>query len=192
MRIAECQVLLRAALGATRVAPLPGTVLAETGSAGLGMARAYLCDGTTFAEKDDPVNALASFYYAFGWLHCGAVHGTLVTEMPQPPCPFLGPLERLLPHHREKLAEKAGRYERLLNTARASVACAPDPATPSCRFATRILGVAEVSAGQGRWFLQARRLEDALATFSYGHGWIDAGAREGLFVITAERDIFTI
>ena len=192
MKIAECRLLLSTALAATRVAPLPGTVLGRTGSAELEIARAYLSDGTTFTNSGDPVNALASFYYAFGWLHCGAIHGTLITEMATPPCPFLGPLERLPDVHRMKLAEKAGRYERLLNTARTSVTCAPDPATPACLHATRILQVAETSAGRGRWLLQEGRGEDALASFSYGHGWLDAGVRAGLFGITAERDIFTV
>ena len=35
-------------------------------------------------------------------------------------------------------------------------------------------------------------MEDALASFSYGHGWLDAGVTAGFFHILAERDLFTV
>ncbi len=34
--------------------------------------------------------------------------------------------------------------------------------------------------------------EDALASFSYGHGWLDAGVTAGFFRIVAQRDLFTV
>jgi hypothetical protein len=192
MKIGECQVILHAALEKTRVAALPETVLGRTGQAEIGMARAYLSDGITFSETGDPVNALASFYYAFGWLHCGNASGTLITDMKTPPCPFISPCERLGAAYAGKLSEKTGRYNRLLDTARSSVIAAPDHSTPAHLFATRILHVAGTYSGCGRWLIREGRHEDALASFSYGHGWLDAGVREGLFTITAERDIFTV
>ncbi|NMB77571.1 MAG: DUF357 domain-containing protein [Methanomicrobiales archaeon] len=112
--------------------------------------------------------------------------------MNHPACPFLSPSERLPASCREKLAEKTHRYERLLNTARTSVTPAPDPSTPLFLLATRTLEVADAYAGRGAWLSGEDGLEDALAAFSYGHGWLDAGTRAGLFVIHAERDIFTV
>jgi hypothetical protein len=192
MKISECQVLLSAALDKTRAAPAAGTLLGRTAAAEQEMACAYLSDGRTFASSGDLVNALASFFYAFGWIHFGGVYGTLTTEMKTPPCPFLGPLERLPVTVHAKLCEKSQRYERLLLTARSSVNCAPDPSTPAYLLATRVLQIAETSAIRGGWLLSENRHEDALALFSYGHGWLDAGVSAGLYVITAERELFTI
>ena len=192
MKIAECQLILSAALGKTRITVPPGTALCTTAACELEMVRAYASDGADFVAKNDPVNALASFFYAFGWLHFGCVHGTLITDMQTPACPFTRPLERLCEEYREKLQEKSGRYERLLATARSSVTCAPDPSTPAYQLAARTLQVAETYTGQGRWLMQKGRTEDALANFSYGHGWLDAGVRAGLYGIIAERDLFTV
>jgi uncharacterized protein len=72
------------------------------------------------------------------------------------------------------------------------VTCAPDPSTPAYLLAVRVLMIAETYAGRGRWLRTKNRHEDALASFSYGHGWLDAGVRAGLFVIIAERDLFTV
>jgi hypothetical protein len=36
------------------------------------------------------------------------------------------------------------------------------------------------------------RFEDALACFSYGHGWLDAAIRAGLIRITGNREIFAV
>lgn len=192
MKAAELQILLSTALGNTRITALPGTTLGVTAAGQLEMARAYESDGATFAGSGDPVNALASYFYAFGWLHFGCGYGTLHTDMKNPPCPFMRPGERLPAGEREKLLEKAARYDRLLATARMSVTCAPDPSTPAHQFAVRVIQIAEVYGGTGRWLLKENRHEDALAHFSYGHGWLDAGVRAGLFAIMAERDLFTV
>jgi hypothetical protein len=52
--------------------------------------------------------------------------------------------------------------------------------------------VAVVYARRGNYFLKSGSLEDALASFSYGHGWLDAGVTAGFFHILAERDLFTV
>jgi hypothetical protein len=192
MKIEEFHLLISTSLKKTRITPLPGTPLGVTADGQLEMARAYASDGATFAVSGDGVNALASFFYAFGWLHFGCAYGTLITDMTTPPCPFTRPCRRLPEQAGGKLHEKAVRYERLLATAGSSVTCAPDPSTPLCLFATRTLQIADTSRGQGRWFLRAKREEEALAYFSYGHGWLDAGVRAGLFEIIAERELFTV
>jgi uncharacterized protein len=192
MKVSECQVLLSAGLGKTRSAVPSGTALGSIAAGELEMVRAYLSDGTGFSSSGDPVNALASFYYAFGWLHFGCAYGVLITDMKKPPCPFLGPSELFPAPVLEKLNEKAARYERLLDTAWRSVTCAPDPSTPAYRIAASTLLIAETYANHGRWLLNGNRQEDALAGFSYGHGWLDAAVRAGLFTVVAERDLFTI
>jgi hypothetical protein len=192
MKLQEYRVVLSSGLENTRSTAPVTTALGRTAAEELDMARSYLSDGTTFSAGDDPVNALASFFYAFGWLHFGCTYGALHTEMKLAPCPFISPCERLPERVCGKLTEKAERYERLLDTARSSVACAPDHSTPAYRLAVRVLQVAETYAGRGKWLQQERRHEDALAAFSYGHGWLDAGVRAGLFTIIAERELFTV
>jgi uncharacterized protein len=192
MKLREYQVLLSSSLDNTRSNAPDKTALGCTAAEGLEMARAYLCDGTTFFTRDDPVNSVASIFYAFGWLHFGCAYGALRTEMKITPCPFISPCERFPDRAWGKLAEKTERYKRLLNTARGAVTCAPDPTTPAYLLAVRVLQVAEIYADQGKLLQQEKRHEDALAAFSYGHGWLDAGVRAGLFVIVAERELFTV
>ena len=73
-----------------------------------------------------------------------------------------------------------------------SVKCAPDSATISHDFAERIFSVAAVYARRGDYLMKSGLHEDALASFSYGHGWLDAGVTAGFFRIVAERDLFTV
>jgi hypothetical protein len=191
MKITECQILFTATLSATRVSAPEGTHSNKIAALVLEMARAYESDGISFFVSGDPVNALAGFYYGSGWLHFGLSSG-LLTITTTPICPFRDPHEVLQPPFRAKLEEKAFRYAHLLDTALSSVKCAPDPATISHDFAERIFSVAVVYARRGDYLLKSGLCEDALASFSYGHGWLDAGVTAGFFRIVAERDLFTV
>jgi hypothetical protein len=44
----------------------------------------------------------------------------------------------------------------------------------------------------GRHFRAADDPVNALAAFSYGHGWLDAGVRMGLFAVPEGTDLFTV
>jgi hypothetical protein len=98
----------------------------------------------------------------------------------------------LEPPFRQKLEEKASRYAHLLDIARTSVRCAPDPATTSYDFSRRVLCIAGVYAKRGDFLAKTGNLEEALASFSYGHGWLDAGVTCGFFRIMEQRDLFTV
>jgi hypothetical protein len=191
MKITECQILFTTTLSRTSISSPENTHINKIAASVLEMARAYESDGITFFVSGDPVNALASFYYGFGWLHFGLSSG-LLTISTSPICPFWELHEVLQPPYRPKLEEKTCRYAHLLDTALASVKCAPDPATTSHGFAERIRSVAVVYAKRGDYYLKSGSLEDALASFSYGHGWLDAGVTAGFFRIVAERDLFTV
>jgi len=191
MKITECHILFTTTLSTTRIPAPESTPINKIAALILEMARAYESDGITFFVTGDPVNALASFYYGFGWLHFGLSSG-LLTVTPSPTCLFGEPLEVLQPSYRPKLEEKACRYAHLLDTALSSVECAPDPATTSHGFAERIHFVAGVYAKRGDYHVKSGSLEEALASFSYGHGWLDAGVTAGFFRIAAERDLFTV
>ncbi|MFA6224845.1 MAG: DUF357 domain-containing protein [Methanoregula sp.] len=192
MKIAECQEGLAAALVHTRSAAHPHTPLERQVFAVIEMAQAYQKDGTTFYAAGDLVNALAAFWYGAGWLHFGISSGLLIYKSGNLFCPFSGPSEKLPLPLVEKLREKTLRYERLLNTARSSVECAGELATVSNVFAGNVLFITALYGAQGARYHKAGAYEDALACFSYGHGWLDACVTCGYFRILAHHDIFTV
>ncbi|MEZ3114925.1 DUF357 domain-containing protein [Halobaculum sp. MBLA0147] len=63
--------MLAAALEAAEIAVPAGTPAHDGAVECREMAVSYLEDGEHFRENDDPVNALASFSYGYGWLDCG-------------------------------------------------------------------------------------------------------------------------
>jgi hypothetical protein len=191
MKTRRCLDLLATVLG-TATIPVPGkTPLYQSAEAVLVMARAYENDGRIFLISGDPLNALASAWYGSGWLHFGITYGFLEMSLPVG-CPFLSPCESLPPSFAQNLEEKTRRYQRLLDTARASVECAGEPATASNGFSKKVLFIAALYAAQGARYLGDGTYEDALACFSYGHGWLDAGVTSGLFLITDHHDLFTV
>jgi uncharacterized protein len=191
MKTEKCLDLL-ATLIETSAIPAPeNTPLFRSAEAVLVMARAYESDGRSFHRSGDPVNALASAWYGSGWLHFGIMSGLLEVGLPAG-CPFLSPCETLPSSFDGKLGEKTLRYQRLLDTARASVVCCGEDSTETRRFSEKVLVIAAVYAAQGSRYLMAGSSEDALACFSYGHGWLDAGVTAGLFTITDNHDLFTV
>jgi len=193
MKIQECQVLLADSLGCVASCPPEHSPYGITAATIIRMARAYECDGTSFLAGEDPVNALAAFLYAFGWLHCGAASGLLgAQEGKSLPCPFTGTFDPVPAAQSGKRDEKTSRYARLLETALVSVSPAPDPATPLHAFAREIQFISNIYLYRGRYLAAGRHNEDALACFSYGHGWLDTGVQAGLFTIHANRAIFTV
>ncbi|MDN7024136.1 DUF357 domain-containing protein [Methanoculleus sp. FWC-SCC1] len=156
----------------------------------LEMAAAYHADGCTFFSGGDPVNALASFAYGLGWLDAGLALG-LVRCGAEPPSPdeIGAAVPAALADH---LSEKTHRYERMLAEAAVSVEIAPDPASPLHRAAEECIAAAGRGLAGGRARLRENDSPGALARFSYGYGWLDAGVRAGLLRVTRRRDLFTV
>ena len=76
------------------------------------------------------------------------------------------------------LAEKTARYQELL----AEALAAAEPAESADREAAEeCAAMARAYLEDGRHFVEDGDPVNALAAFSYGHGWLDAGARLGLF-----------
>jgi hypothetical protein len=193
MLIVECGKLLSGELNALGATVPEGTPLAELAGIVKDMADAYADDGKTFFLGGDRVNALAAFYYGYGWLHFGLAYGLLCLQRKgQVSCPFSTPVELLSPAFSGKLDEKTRRYARLLETACASVVPAPEPETTAETFSLRIILIGRCYARGGMGSLTAGAKEEALARFSYGHGWLDAGVRTGLLALMGNREIFTI
>lgn len=67
--------MLAEALDAAHPTPVEDTPLADAAADCLEMSESYLRDGRHFREDGDPVNALASFSYGYGWLDAGVRMG---------------------------------------------------------------------------------------------------------------------
>ncbi|MFC4550953.1 MULTISPECIES: DUF357 domain-containing protein [Halorussus] len=90
------------------------------------------------------------------------------------------------------LEEKTDRYEGLLAEALDAADVAPPADTPMGEAAAECLEMAESYLSDGRHFRAEGDLVNALASFSYGHAWLDAGARVGLFDVPREGHLFTV
>ena len=90
------------------------------------------------------------------------------------------------------LEEKTNRYHDLLSEALDAAEVAPPADTPMGEAAAECLEMAESYLDDGRHFRESDDLVNALAAFSYGHAWLDAGARVGLFDVPTEGHLFTV
>ncbi|PSP80261.1 DUF357 domain-containing protein [Halobacteriales archaeon QS_1_68_20] len=89
------------------------------------------------------------------------------------------------------LHEKTDRYERLLSEALAAAEVGVPEGTPLHEAALECREMAEAYLDDGRHFREDDDPVNALAAFSYGHAWLDAGARMGLFDVPTEGELFT-
>lgn len=90
------------------------------------------------------------------------------------------------------LEEKTDRYERMFADALDEADVVVPPETPLGMAAADVLEMAESYLRDGRHFREADDLVNALASFSYGYGWLDAGVRMGLFSIPDDSHLFTM
>jgi len=90
------------------------------------------------------------------------------------------------------LQEKTDRYERLLAEALEAADIAVDPTTPLGEVAREYEEMARSYLEDGRHFRAEDDLVNALAAFSYGHAWLDAGARLGVFEVPEDGHRFTV
>jgi hypothetical protein len=90
------------------------------------------------------------------------------------------------------LEEKTDRYETLLAAALDAAEIAPPEETPLYEVAVDYEEMARSYLEDGRHFRAADDPVNALAAFAYGHGWLDAGARIGVFAVPTDRDLFTV
>ena len=91
-----------------------------------------------------------------------------------------------------ELAEKTNRYERLLSEALDAATIAVPEDTPLADGAAEYREMAQTYLDDGQHFKAEDDLVNALAAFSYGHAWLDAGARLGLFDVPTVGELFTV
>lgn len=85
------------------------------------------------------------------------------------------------------LREKVDRYRELLDLALKDVEASPLSGSHLERVAVDFLSMARSYYEDGVHFIDKEDLVNALACFSYGHAWLDAGARLGVFNIKEDR-----
>ncbi|MBN2110833.1 MAG: DUF357 domain-containing protein [Methanosarcinaceae archaeon] len=89
------------------------------------------------------------------------------------------------------LNEKVKRYERLLKEALQKAGVAPDERTHMYKIAVDYRTMATSYYNDGLHFMGNNDPVNAIVCFSYGHAWLDAGARLGLFDVDDDL-LFTI
>jgi hypothetical protein len=89
------------------------------------------------------------------------------------------------------LIEKTDRYERMLADALDAAEIRPPAGTPLGTAAAECREMAQSYLDDGRHFRAQDDPVNALAAFSYGYGWLDAGVRVGLFAVPEETELFT-
>jgi hypothetical protein len=89
------------------------------------------------------------------------------------------------------LESKTDQYESLLAEALEVATVAEDLPAEQTDAAEQCLEMAASYLQDGRHFRETGSLPDALAAFSYGHGWLDAGARVGVLDAPSEGHLFT-
>jgi hypothetical protein len=90
------------------------------------------------------------------------------------------------------LGEKTDAYEDLLAEGLTEATVAVPEGTPLGVAAEEYREMARSYLEDGRHFLEEDDPVNALAAFSYGHAWLDAGARLGLFEVPTEGHLFTV
>jgi hypothetical protein len=90
------------------------------------------------------------------------------------------------------LQEKTDRYERMLAEALDAATTTVPGETPLGTAAADCEEMARSYLEDGRHFRAEGDRVNALASFSYGYGWLDAGVRMGLFDVPDDTHLFTM
>ena len=80
----------------------------------------------------------------------------------------------------------------LTNRALAKIKVAPPPKSHLRKVAEDFLSMARAYCEDAKHFRDKGEFEKALANINYAHGWLDAGARIGLFDVGGDDTLFTL
>ena len=89
------------------------------------------------------------------------------------------------------LPEKVKRYENLLGRALKAFEVAPQEKTHLRKVADDFSNMASSYYDDGVHFIEEGDMVNALVCFSYGHAWLDAGVKLGVFKVSDEN-LFTV
>ena len=186
----RCLEALEKRLADRMLVPTGRSILHDCARDSVDMVLAYHKDGLVFLSRGDYPNALASFSYALGWMDASICLGLISSQ----DCgiPVVTPLQRTAGRENNALHEKTSRYRSLLSRALASLEPAPEMDTCLSKAGLRFLLIGNVFYDYGSGCEGAGNDDAALAAYSYGFGWLDAGIRTGLLKVLRNRELFTI
>jgi uncharacterized protein len=84
------------------------------------------------------------------------------------------------------------RYLAITEKAIGKAKIAPPPRSHHRKLAEDFLDMAKAYAGDARHFREQGDFVNALSCVNYAHGWLDAGARLGLFDVGGDDQLFTL
>ncbi len=140
MEISDYGESLAGTLGEITLSPPEGTALHRVAGEAHEMADAYESDGRAFLSAGDPMNALAAFTYASGWLDASSTLGLFTTSSMLGIPEFSGEASSM---DLLRLRGKTERYRKMLSGALEALECSPDQGSPLFRRRC------SSSAGQG-------------------------------------------
>ncbi|MFW6040993.1 MAG: DUF357 domain-containing protein [Thermoplasmatota archaeon] len=89
---------------------------------------------------------------------------------------------------KERVEDYLNKTKRALN----KIKITPPDKTHNLKIAEDFLKMAESYYSDAVHFYEQRDLDDAFACVNYAHGWLDAGARLGLFDTGGDDQLFTL
>ncbi|MCL5438054.1 MAG: DUF357 domain-containing protein [Candidatus Thermoplasmatota archaeon] len=92
----------------------------------------------------------------------------------------------------DELEEKVQRYLELNSKAVGKIRIAPDEDSYLHGMALDFLKMIESYSSDASYFASKGDLINAFAALNYVHGWIDAGARIGIFKVDHDHELFTL
>ena len=84
------------------------------------------------------------------------------------------------------------KYINITETALNSISISVDRSSHLFRAAEDVLSMVRAYLSDAKQFLEKGLYVDAFACINYAHGWLDAGARIGLFNVVKNRNLFTL
>jgi len=92
----------------------------------------------------------------------------------------------------KELKQRLEKYFKVTGEAIRKVRIAPPENTPLYNSAVEFLDMAKRYYDDARHFEKKDELLTAFACLNYAHGWLDAGARLGLFDVGKDSKLFTV
>ena len=89
------------------------------------------------------------------------------------------------------LEEKVKRYESMLHKALGAFEAAPQKNSHLRNVSDDFSNMANSYYNDGLHFMKEMDMVNALVCFSYGHAWLDAGVKLGVFIVNDEN-LFTV
>jgi len=99
---------------------------------------------------------------------------------------------RIMPQRAEITPEKMERYLDITRRALDKVKIAPPERSMGRRAAEDFLNMAQSYYSDARHFRDQGDFVNGFACVNYAHGWLDAGARLGLFDVGGDDVLFTL